>query len=262
MFFRVLGPLEVVVGGEPFPLRRNRQLTVLAMLLLNAGKPVSVPRLVEAVWGGRPPRTAAAQIQTCIWSLRKMFVASGADEAIIETKPSGYIMQPHDDQLDMVQFDRLVEEARAVGARLDRATAISAYRRALGMYRGPVLAEISSPAVQAIASLCEERRLTVLEDCIDLELSVGLHGELVGRLMELVHDHPLRERFCGQLMLALYGDDRRAEALAAYRTTRQTLVAQLGLEPGVRLQELHRKILTGELDSPHRAAGHFAAYAG
>ncbi|WP_169314301.1 AfsR/SARP family transcriptional regulator [Streptomyces piniterrae] len=252
MFFRILGSLEACVDDEPLPLRRNRQLTILALLLVNANKATSIERLVEAVWHGHPPRTAAAQIQTCVWSLRKTLVAAGAHSGLIETKPSGYTLHLDGEQIDTMVFDRLVRQARATAGH-DAALAVSLYRQALRIFRGPVLPEINSPAVQAAAAQWEERRLTVLEDCIEGELKVGVHGELVAELTALVEEQPLRERFCGQLMTALYGDDRRAEALAAYRTTRQALVHQLGLEPGPRLQQLHHKILTGTLLIPTAA---------
>ncbi|MFI1434984.1 AfsR/SARP family transcriptional regulator [Streptomyces lydicus] len=216
---------------------------------MNANKPTSVGHLVEAVWQGRPPRTAAAQIQTCVWSLRKTLVGAGAHVGLIETKPSGYTLRLDGEQIDTAVFDRLVREAKAA-ASYDPALAVSLYREALRIFRGPVLAEINSPVVQAAAVQWEERRLTVLEDCIEWELTVGVQGELVAELTALVGQHPLRERFCGQLMTALYGDDRRAEALAAYQTTRRALVDQLGLEPGARLRELHHNILTGELPVP------------
>lgn len=250
MYFRALGPLEVSHNDRTVSVGRNRQLTVLALLLLEVNKSVSVDRLTKAVWGDHPPKTAAEQIQTCIWRLRKLFVKAGAANELIETTASGYVLRVSEDRVDTCVFAQEMFDAKLAAANGDYAAAILGYRRAVRLFRGPVLAEVCSPLVHAIASKWEERRLSVLEECIELELTAGMDRELVDELIVLVDEHPLRERLRAQLMLSLWRSDRRAEALATYREGRRAMVAQLGLEPGSRLRELHHAILAGELDTP------------
>lgn len=246
MFFRILGPLDVSFQNEPVPLGKNRQRTVLATLLLDANRTVSVGRLVEAVWGGRPPKTAPEQIQTCIWRLRRTLACTEATPDPIQTTPSGYIMRVSAEQLDATLFERLVQEAKGIADTGVPSAAAERYRAALCLFTGPVLGEISSPLVQSVAAFWEERRLTALEECFDQELAGGQTVELVDELTSLVRQHPLRERLRMQLMQALHGGDRRAEALATYREGREVMVSELGLEPGPKSQELHRRILSGE----------------
>lgn len=234
---------------------RNRQLTILAALLLNANKTIPVGKLAEAVWGGSPPRTAEAQIQTCIWRLRQTLSSAHLPAELIETTKSGYTIRIGQDQLDASIFGERVNYARSAVVNGFAENGIKAYREALSLFRGPVLAEIPSPTIQAAATRWEERRLSVLEDCIDLELAAGRHREAVGELTTLVEEYPLHERFRGQLMVALHGSGRRAEALAAFRSGRHVLVNQLGIEPGRILQELHNKLLVDDMAAPLTLSG-------
>ncbi|CAM3303631.1 AfsR/SARP family transcriptional regulator [Kibdelosporangium persicum] len=252
MWFRVLGPLDVSVDWEPVQVGKNRQLTVLAVLLMEVNKTVSVGRLIEAVWSGCAPKTAAEQIQTCIWRLRRAFVNAGAGSGLIETTASGYSLRLAADKIDTGVFETWVSQARAIAGAGDHTEAIAVYRKALRLFRGPVLAEVDSPMVRTAAAKWEERMLSVLEDCVELELKSGLDSQLVPELTVLVEQNPLRERLRWQLMLALHRSDRRADALAVYREGRSVLVDELGVEPGRKLQELHHKILNGEL--PAQAA--------
>ncbi|ALG09165.1 AfsR/SARP family transcriptional regulator [Kibdelosporangium phytohabitans] len=246
MWFRVLGPLDVSVDWEPVQVGKNRQLTVLAVLLMEVNKTVTVGRLVEAVWSGCAPKTAAEQIQTCVWRLRRAFVAAGAGSGLIETTASGYSLRLAAGQIDTGVFETWVREARAIAGAGDHAEAIAVYRKALRLFRGPVLAEVDSPIVRTAAAKWDERMLSVLEDCVELELASGTDSQLVDELTALVEQNPLRERLRWQLMLALHRNDRRADALAVYREGRAVMVGELGVEPGRKLQELHHRILNGE----------------
>jgi DNA-binding SARP family transcriptional activator len=246
MLFRVLGTLEASVGGRWVALGKSRQLTVLALLLLHANRSVSIDRLVEGVWNGIPPKTATEQIQTCVWRLRRRF----AQDSLIGRTASGYVLNIPAERVDVGVFERLVVAAEIARTAGDNTAAISGYRAALRLFRGPVLAEIDSAVVRATAATWHERRLAVLEKCVELELDSGTTTELVAELTALVAENPLRERLRCQLMLALSGDDRRAEALATYREGRSTMVTELGLEPGPPLRELQRAILAGESTRP------------
>jgi DNA-binding SARP family transcriptional activator len=245
-FFRILGPLQVTIQGKIVRVGKNRQLTVLAVLLINANKVVPVSALTDAVWSATPPATAEKQIQTCVWRLRNAFKAAGAPIDLVETVQGGYRIRLGDDELDTHLFERAVRRARDLVAANDLVAASGEYRKALSMFQGQPLSDLPSAGVQAVAARWEERRFSVLEERLDVELALGQHAELVSELKPLVAEYPLRERLCAQLMSALYLSQRRAEALAVYRSSRAALVSNLGLEPGARLQELHRRIIAGE----------------
>ncbi|MFF5209706.1 BTAD domain-containing putative transcriptional regulator [Streptosporangium sp. NPDC000396] len=251
MDFRILGPLEIAVGGQRLDLGGIRQQTVLAVLLLDTNRAVTIGRLMEAIYGDDPPTTSRAQVQICISALRRLFASHGSPD-IISTQSQGYAIQVDGDQIDSHRFETLILQARRAREARSLDEAVKRYREALSLWRGPVLDGIESRLVQSAASRLAEHRITANEDCIQLELDLGKHHELVGELTELVEEHPLRERLRGQLMTALYRSGRQAEALQVYRLARQTMVEELGIEPNERLQQLEYAILTSDesLDLP------------
>jgi DNA-binding SARP family transcriptional activator len=229
--FRILGPLEVSAGGEPLPLSGQKQRALLALLLLEANRVVSTDRLVDALWGDQPPRTAATSLQNFVSQLRKLL----GPETLV-TKPPGYLLRIEPEELDLERFRRLVDEARSEPPDARAAK----LRRALGLWRGPPLADLGFETfAQSEIGRLEELRLAVVEDRIDAELQAGQHGEIVGELEAFTGEHPLRERPRGQLMLALYRSGRQAEALQIYHDTRRVLVEELGIDPSPALQQLH-----------------------
>jgi DNA-binding SARP family transcriptional activator len=238
--FRILGPIEVVRDRGAIRLGGTKQRATLAILLLNANQVVPIDRLADDLYAGTPPVSAVKQVQRQISDLRKQ---PGLAEAI-ETRSPGYLVRLATDQLDLRAFERLVSEAAEALTGGEPQRAADLLRSALRLWRGPALADLAyeSFAQPAIERL-EELRLAALEQRIDVELELGQHTELVGELDELVALHPLRERFRGQLMVALYRAGRQAEALDAYRAARSALVSEFGLEPGPELQELERQIL-------------------
>ncbi|MEO3975598.1 BTAD domain-containing putative transcriptional regulator [Streptomyces sp. CAU 1734] len=246
MLFRVLGRLEVSIDDRTVVLGKNRQLVILSLLLANVGRSLPVGRIMEAIWNGNPPRTAAEQVQTCIWRLRKSLAQAGAAGELIETTPNGYALNISPESIDVHRFERQVGEARGLALKGDLSLAASRMRCALSLFRGPILSEISSPVVQAVVAKWEERRLVVLEECIRLELECGHRRELIDELSVLVEENPLREQLRAQLMYALHSSGRRAEALEIYRAGRALLIEQLGLEPGRELQAMHQVILADE----------------
>ncbi len=211
--FRILGPLEVADGEEVLSLTGHKQRALLALLLLDANRVVSTDRLVDALWGEQPPRTAATSLQNFVSQLRKLL---GSD--VLVTKPPGYQLRISPQQLDLDRFVQLVEEARAEDSAVERAEKL---RRALAIWRGPPLADLGFEAFaqQEIGRL-DELRLAALEDRVDAELEGGGHSDLVGELEAFADEHPLRERLRSQLMLALYRSGRQAEALQIYHDTR------------------------------------------
>lgn len=242
--FRMLGPLEVTFGDRTVKVGRNRQMTLLALLLIHANRPVELRRLIDGIWGEDPPRTAAEQVQTCVWRLRRAFRDAGATTGMIETTPAGYLLRVDEDQIDTCQVDRLVATAERLAAAGDLSGAIAAYRESLALFRGPVLPEITSTAVRLAADSWEQRRLRILEECFDLSLKAGQGGELVRELTALVEEHPLRERFRSQLILALHRNGQQAEALAVYQAGREVMVRELGLEPGPQLRQAQLAVLS------------------
>jgi DNA-binding SARP family transcriptional activator/tetratricopeptide (TPR) repeat protein len=249
--YRVLGPLEVIAGERPLNLGGLRPRRVLAGLLLNANRPVSLFHLVEAVWEGAPPNTARRQVQNAVAALRAVLSRVGAADAIV-THGSGYLLRVAPDQLDSLVFERLIEQARTLADSGDAAGATAALREALALWRGPVLAGLGGRLSELEATRLDEKRLVALEEVIELELAAGGHARLVSELRALVAEHPLRERFAGQLMVALYRGGRQAEALAAYHDLARHLHDELGLNPAPALRRTYEMVLREdpELNAP------------
>jgi DNA-binding SARP family transcriptional activator len=239
--FRILGPLEVVEGGQLVRLSGARQRALLAILLLHVGEAISSDRLMDELWGDEPPDAGSAALRVRISQLRR---ALGPAGELLVTRPPGYALAVAPEQVDLRRFERLVEAGDRALGRDDPAAAADSLREALALWRGPPLADFSyAPFAQGAIVRLEELRLAAIELRVEAELALGEHARLAGELQALVREHPLRERLCGQLMLALYRDGRQADALEAYRTARARLVEEIGLEPGPELHELERRIL-------------------
>jgi DNA-binding SARP family transcriptional activator len=221
--------------GVQCALGAGRQRALLALLVLRRNEVVSVDRIIDALWGEQPPATAQKVVQGYISQLRK---AVGAETLV--THPWGYGLRASPGSVDAEEFERLVDRARGE----DPARAVETLSAAIGLWRGPALADVAyeSFAQGEIARL-EGARLAAVEDRIDAELALGWEQRLVPELEALVHDQPLRERLRGQLILALYRSGRQAEALELYAESRRRFVDEWGIEPGPELQELQRQIL-------------------
>ncbi|WIX87992.1 BTAD domain-containing putative transcriptional regulator [Amycolatopsis sp. DG1A-15b] len=244
MEFGVLGALRVRIGAREVPVPAGKHRVVLASLLLRAGQVVSVAELIEHLWADAPPPGARSTVQTYVQRLRRAF----APAEPITTHRDGYSIEVGPGALDLDAFRTAVAGADAVrGNPLAEAEAL---RAGLALWRGPVLSDVPSESLRAtVAPSLSEERLQVLQRVIDVELAAGRHAELVAELRGLTAEHPMRERFWAQLMLALHRAGRQAEALAAYRTVRTRLRDELGIEPGDRLRELHQAVLTGEVEA-------------
>ena len=238
MEFRVLGPLEVRDGERSIPLGGAKLRALLGVLLLHANEVVSNARLVDELWGERPPATATKLVQGYVHGLRRQL---GVDTPV--TQAPGYRLQLDAHTLDLLDFQRLVDEARNAG----RDDAVELRRRALALWHGPPLADVlfEGPARHELGRL-SELRLTVQIERIGAELELGRHTQLIGELESLVVAHPYQERLHAQLMLALYRSGRQAEALRVYQAVRKALSDELGLEPGHELRELEAAILRQE----------------
>jgi predicted ATPase/DNA-binding SARP family transcriptional activator len=237
--FRILGAVQALVDGRPAALGAPKQRALLAVLLLHEGAVVSRDRLVDAIWGADPPASAIQSLQVYVHGLRR---ALGADR--IQTEGAGYRIRLEDAELDLERFERLVEQGRRALEAGDPEDAADELRGALGLWRGSALGDLlpESP-LAAEAGRIEELRLAALELRNEAELACGRHDTLIAELEALVAEHPYREPFREQQILALYRAGRQKEALAAFREARQTFAAELGIEPGRRLQDLERAIL-------------------
>ena len=246
MEFRILGPLEALEEGRPVRLGGSKQRALLAVFLLHANQTLSADRLIDELWGERPPATALKTVQVYVSRLRRA-LASGEGNGsggVVATREHGYELRLDPERLDAHRFERLVAEGMCELAadRPDRAAAT--LEQALSLWRGPPLADLAyEPFAQREAARLEELRLDALEVLIEGKLALGAHSEAIARLEALIAGHPYRERARGQLMLALYRSGRQAEALAAYQDARRALVEELGIEPGRSLRELERAIL-------------------
>jgi DNA-binding SARP family transcriptional activator len=235
----VLGPLEALVGGVPARLGGPRQRALLALLLVHANEVVPVARLVDEVWAEEPPVTAGNVLQTYVSQLRKVL---GRDA--IATRGRGYVAAVAEGALDLRVFERRTSAGtRALAdGRFD--VAAMEFRGALALWRGPALADLADePCARTVAARLDELRLVALERAIDADLACGHDNELVAELEALVARHPLHERLRAQQMVALYRCGRQAEALEAFQRGRETLVAELGIEPGAALRDVQRAIL-------------------
>ncbi|CAM03747.1 AfsR/SARP family transcriptional regulator [Saccharopolyspora erythraea] len=244
MRFRLLGPIEAEDSRGLVPLGGTRQRTLLAALLLDAGRPVDIARLVDAVWPNDPPATVRTQLQICVSGLRRQL------RMPIRSNHGGYTLEVDASTIDSVRFEVLIREARQAMSEHRSGSAVKAFRAALDLWRGSALQ--GAPGLAAEAARLEELRLTATEQMIDAELDLGHHTQVLGELSVLVRENPLHERFHAQLMLALYRSSRQAEALNVFQDLRSVLDHDLGLEPGPAIQALHQRILVRDstLDLP------------
>jgi len=225
------------------PVPRGRQRAVLAVLLLNAGRVVSVGEIAETLWGPAPLPSASATVRNYVKRLRQ--VLGTADQDRIVTRSPGYVIRVDPAELDVARFEVLLDRARSAALGGSWETAAPQARQALALWRGEPLADVESEALalHEVPRLAE-LRLQAAELWIEAELRLGRHGVVIAELERMAAAHPLREHLHALLMLALYRDGRQAEALAAYQRARRLLIAELGAEPGAELSELHRQILT------------------
>nr|WP_226899141.1 BTAD domain-containing putative transcriptional regulator [Nonomuraea phyllanthi] len=247
--FGILGPLLVrSPGGDPLPIGGPRPRALLALLLLDAGRMVSVERLVDGQYGDRPPAEAANAIQAQISRLRRSLPAG-----LIEFHGAGYRLAVSPDDVDAHRFERLSREGRRLLAAGLVTEAAAALREAVDLWRGPALADVAdAPFAGPQAVRLEELRLSAVEDLLEAELGLP-EGSPVAALRDLVAAHPLRERPRGLLMRALEAAGRPSEALAVFDETRRLLADELGTDPSPELSALHLTILRGERHQVRRA---------
>jgi DNA-binding SARP family transcriptional activator len=250
--FGILGPLEARRGGELIDLGAPKQRSVLAMLLVSANAVVSLDRLVDALWGEDPVPTATGALQVYISHLRRALAADGAPRSrsdVIVTQAPGYLLRVGAGDLDATRFETLAAEGHRLLAAGEPGPARAALDEALGLWRGPALAEYAFETfAEREAARLEELRAVALEGRLEADIAMGAHAVAVPELEALVAEWPLREQLWTLLMVALYRCGRQADALRAYSRVRTILGEELGITPGAQLQRLENEILAQSPD--------------
>lgn len=244
MYFGILGPLVVRSADGEVALGASKPRALLARLLLDANRPVPAERLIEDVWDGEPPRSAAQTLQTYVSQLRK---ALGSDRVI--TEAGGYRVVVNPDELDAKLFESVIDEGRHALASGDGAQAVFKLREGVGLWRGAALADAAGADwATAEAARLDELRLVGTECLLEAQLALGDNRSVVADAEAAVTRDPLREHLWALLITALYREGRQADALRAYQRIRRHLDEELGIEPGPELQELERRVLRQEPD--------------
>jgi DNA-binding SARP family transcriptional activator len=245
MLWRLLGPVQLLGhDGRPIDLGTPQQRTVLAALLLEPGKLIPVPRLIQSIWDERPPRSAVKSLHGYVHRLRRAL--SPLEDAGLRTSGDGYLLDVPSDQVDLHRFRRLTNAAARAG---DGRIAVDLLEQALALWQGPALAGVHSDMLRNVAAQLDEERIAAQQQRMAAELGLGRHEKCLPELNRLVLAEPLREQTRALLMLALSRCGRQAEALAVFRAGRDLLRDELGMEPGEDLRRLHEQILRGELDA-------------
>lgn len=256
--FRVLGPLTIEDDNEVVTLTAPMQRRVLALLLLQADTAVRVDRLVEELWGDRPPHSARTTLQTYVYQLRKVFGSGESNGrraerhqgAALLTVLGGYQFRlGPDDELDARTFENLVAKARTLHGEGLLEDAAGTLREALRLWSGPPLADVERGALlEAEVLRLEETRKAALELRLEIDLQTGRHLEVISELTSLLGSDPTHEGFAAKLMVALVRAGRRTDALEVYRRSRSTLIADLGIEPSGDMRRLHQMVLNDDVD--------------
>jgi DNA-binding SARP family transcriptional activator len=244
MRYEILGRLRVVDENGATVISAPRPENLLAVLIIHSDHVVPTDQLITEIWGANPPRKAAAALHVYVSQLRKILRRPGRSVSPIVTWSPGYILRTSSDELDFHAFLRLVNEGRGALRDDEPERAAGNLARALELWRGPVFGDLrGGPSVQRLAAWLTEARLECTEMLADARLRLGRHDDVIGHLYPLTAEHPLRESFYRQLMLALWRTHRAADALRVYQTARHNLRLRSGREPGGALQSLHRGIL-------------------
>jgi DNA-binding SARP family transcriptional activator len=249
MYFQLLGPLEVSDQGRSIAVGSGKRRALLGVLLLHANEVVSAERLIDELWGERPPATSAKSVQNYVSQLRRELHGRSRDGELLVTRSSGYLLRVGRDDLDVHRFERALAEGERALAAGEARRASDTLGDALELWRGAPLSDFAyEPFAQQEIARLAELRVVALEERIEAELALGRNAQVVGDLEALVREHPLREHIRGLLMVALYRCGRQAEALESYREGARRLREDLGLEPGPALRELEGRVLAHSPD--------------
>ncbi|PVZ08454.1 BTAD domain-containing putative transcriptional regulator [Actinomycetospora cinnamomea] len=243
--FRLLGEIDVRLGGHELDIGHARQRCVLAALLVDVDRAVPVDQLIDRVWADRPPHRARNALSAYVSRLRHLL--AGVPGVRITRGPGGYALGTDPLAVDLHRFRRLVAEARAAHRPAD---ALALHDRALGLWRGEPFATIDTPWFDGLRTSLVAERLAATLDRNDAALRAGRHADLLAEIAAALRDHPLDERLAGQLMLAQVRSGRQADALDTYQQMRRRLRDELGADPGAALREVHEQVLAGDAGAP------------
>jgi SARP family transcriptional regulator, regulator of embCAB operon len=253
--FGVLGPLQMRIGGALVPLGTPKQRAVLAVLIINASRPVGIDTLIGAAWDQRPPHGARATLHAYISNLRRLMSSAGIDRAILASTPPGYQLAIGENQYD---FGRFVSEKNAgvqaaAGAQFEQASRHLSV--ALTQWRGPVLEDLRDfQFVEALAAALDEERILVHIAHAEAEIACGRPETVIMELEALTATHGYREPLWAQLITAYYLAGRQSDALDAYLRLKTLLAEDLGIDPGWTIRELHERVLRQESLDVRKAA--------
>ncbi|MFI7423544.1 AfsR/SARP family transcriptional regulator [Nonomuraea sp. NPDC049684] len=269
--FAVLGPVRAWREGQELDLGTPLQRSILGMLLLREGRAVTPAEMIDAVWGEDAPPRALGALRTYVSRLRTVLEPDRPARSRPELLTSigrGYALRLPDDALDLTRFERGIAEAETARKAGRLSAAAEGMRSALTLFEGEPLAGAVGPYAEHQRDRLAERRVSVIETLMDLDLELGGHAAVVSELIALTAEHPLRERLRAQLMLAYYRCGRQGDALNVFTETREALIDELGIEPGSELTALHQRILAADpaltlvpppADPAEQAAGEPAA---
>ncbi|MGW0431523.1 AfsR/SARP family transcriptional regulator [Micromonospora sp. NPDC003197] len=249
MRWRILGPVEVTAAGHVLGIHRPQQRAVLALLLLNANRVVSVGQLTDALWGDDPPASARTQIQVCVSQLRAALRTVDLAD-VLATRAGGYRIAVDDGEFDLAAFSAALDQARVAADAGRLPTAAEIMRAGLALWRGAALAGAAGAFVEAAAATLDEQHLVGHQLLASIQSALGHHDAVVQALEPLVAAHPLREALVARYLLALAGSGQQARALQVYAETRARLIEELGVEPSAELAEAQLRVLRNEVAAP------------
>jgi DNA-binding SARP family transcriptional activator len=250
--FGILGPVELHICGQLSTPSARKPRTLLAILLVRANTTVSVDALIQELWGDNTTPTAVTALRVYVSQLRKLLTRSDGNACnhgcAIVTTPSGYMLQAPPESLDTLAFEQFRRRGNEAWSAGKAEHAAREYHHALGLWRGPALADVSgtSPLVGVAARQLEENRIATLERRIDADLKLGRHRELIAEIRGVVAEYPMHEGPYARLMVAMHRSGRTSEALEVYRSARRLLTSELGVEPGLELQQIHQAVLRSD----------------
>lgn len=246
VIFKLFGSVGVVPGGRPVALQGSRLRTLLATLLINAGRVVTKEQFFEELWAGRPVAKADNALQALVARLRKLLKAHFGDQFVrvrLITLPTGYVLHAGPEEVDASLFERLASRAHEL-LPTDPVGARELLTEALALWDGPVLEGVAGgPMCQGSVLQYEEIRLTAIEDRFHASMVAGMERGVISELKKMATLYPWRERLAEMLMVALYRSGRQADALREYNLVRRRLVDELGMEPSPMLKDRMQAIL-------------------
>jgi DNA-binding SARP family transcriptional activator len=263
MEIKVLGPLEAQENGVSITPTASKPRQLLALLGLQAGHVVTVPMLIEELWGMAPPRSALTTLQTYVLQVRRRIEAAlarsggGRAKDVLVTRYGGYMLDVAPETVDVHAYERLASVGQRAFEIGDLESASRLLGSALDVWRGPVLVDVQiGMRLDMEVTRLQESKLGVLEARIDADIGLGRHKSLLSELSMLSAQHPMHENLCAQYMIALYRSGRQCRSLETYQVLRDTLIGELGLEPSARLRHLQQAMLRSDPSLDENISGH------